>query len=211
MTFGTSGANASTGDAATFSGNGHIDIPWSEALNPGVQAPDGSGSFTVALWVRPTVVGGAHRSPFTSREDNGASVNGPIIYIAPERPVGILGRQQRPVRRLEPDPAAALSPDVDPHRHHDSATPRGRCSSMARRPLAWSAASLPTSCALHIGSGQDDGNNFFWAGRIDEVGFWNTALSQTEMQSVIANGVPEPALSALLGLSGTFLLGRRRR
>ena len=64
---------------------------------------------------------------------------------------------------------------------------------------------------MHIGSGQDDGNNFNWAGRIDDVGFWDTALSQSEIQRVIANGVPEPTLPALLGVAASLAFRRRRR
>jgi hypothetical protein len=64
---------------------------------------------------------------------------------------------------------------------------------------------------LHIGSGQDDGNNFHWAGRIDDVGYWDNALSQAQIQGVMANGIPEPALAGLLGLSGIVLTRRRRR
>ncbi|RYD32415.1 MAG: hypothetical protein EOP86_15760, partial [Verrucomicrobiaceae bacterium] len=40
VTFGLSGANAKTGNAADFPGPGHIDVPYSIDLNPGTQAPD---------------------------------------------------------------------------------------------------------------------------------------------------------------------------
>jgi hypothetical protein len=63
---------------------------------------------------------------------------------------------------------------------------------------------------LHIGGGADDGNSFTWAGRIDDVGFWDTALSQAEIQRVMTGGVPEPGTVWLLGLSGATLWRRRR-
>jgi hypothetical protein len=64
---------------------------------------------------------------------------------------------------------------------------------------------------LHIGGGADDGNSFTWAGRIDDVGFWDSALSQADIQRVIATGVPEPTLTALLGLASSLGFRRRRR
>ena len=203
VTFGTSGANASTGNAATFSGNGHIDIPWSEALNPGVQAPDGSGSFTVALWVRPTVVGGAHRSPFTSREDNGASVNGPIIYIAPSGEWQYWAGNNGPSGAWNSIPAGPAVADVWVHvaivYEADTVT-RKMYLDGAEVINQSGGVSANLVRGTHIGGGADDGNSFTWAGDIDDVGFWDNALTQAEIQNVMANGVdsgpivPDPRL-----------------
>ena len=50
-------------------------------------------------------------------------------------------------------------------------------------------------------SGADPtGNSFNWAGQIDDVGFWDNALTEAEIQNVMNNGVdsgpvlPDPRL-----------------
>lgn len=203
VTFGVSGARPATGNAATFAGNGHIDVPWSEALNPGIQGPDGSGSFTVALWARPTAVGGTHRSPFTSREDNGASVNGPIIYIDPGGNWQYWAGNNGPSGAWNPITAGPAVVDTWVHvaivYDADSVT---RKMYLDGEEVINQAGGVSANAVrnTHIGSGQDDGNNFFWVGDIDDVGFWDNALSQEEIQDVMANGVdsgpivPDPRL-----------------
>jgi hypothetical protein len=215
VTFGQTGANANTGTAANFSGNGHIDVPWSAALNPGIQAPDGSGSFTVALWARPTIVGGAHRSPFTSREDNGASVNGPIIYIQPSGLWSYWAGNNGPSGAWNPLDAGAATANTWTHvaivYDADTITRKMYLDGVEviNQPGGVSANVVRN---LHIGSGQDDGNNFHWAGQIDDVGFWDHALTEADIQNVMSNGVdsgpivPDPRLRinspVVLPLSG---------
>jgi hypothetical protein len=203
VTFGTSGANASTGNAATFSGSGHIDIPWSEALNPGVQQPDGSGSFTVALWARPTAVGGSHRSPFTSREDNGTSVNGPIIYIAPSGNWEYWAGNNGPSGAW--NPIVALPAVADTWVHvaivYDAETVTRKMYLDGEEVINQAGGvSANAVRGTHIGGGADDGNSFTWAGDLDDVGFWDNALTQEEIQNIMTNGVdsgpvvPDPRL-----------------
>ena len=72
VVFGAEGAAAHSGSAAEFNGSSStITVPYSAALNP--------GSFTVAMWANADSAGG-FASAITSRDDNGASVNGYIIY-----------------------------------------------------------------------------------------------------------------------------------
>lgn len=203
VTFGASGANSATGSAATFSGNGHIDIPYSELLNPGVKAPDGSGSFTVALWVRPTRVGGAHRSPFTSREDNGANVNGPILYIEPSGQWSFWAGNNGPSGAWNAIGAGPAAVDAWVHVAivYDSDTITRKMYldgvEVINQPGGISANSVR---GTHIGGGADDGNSFTWAGDIDDVGIWDNALTPEEIANVMVNGVdagpvvPDPRL-----------------
>lgn len=214
VSFGQPAAPGLSGGSADFSGNGHIDVPWSAALNPGVQAPNGSGSFTVTLWAFPTTVGGAHRSPFTSREDNGASVNGPIIYVDPAGQWQYWAGNNGPSGAWNPITAGAAVGNTWTHvaiTYDEATTTRKMFLNGTEAVSVVGGVSANLLRDMHIGAGQDDGNNFNWAGRIDDVGFWNTALSQSEIERVIANGVPEPTLPALLGLAALLGLRRRRR
>lgn len=214
VAFGQPAAPGLSGSSADFSGNGHIDVPWSAALNPGTQAPDGSGSFSVTLWAFPTTVGGAHRSPFTSREDNTVSVNGPIIYIEPTGNWSYWAGNNGPSGAWNPVTAGAATANAWTHvaiTYDADTTTRKMFLDGVEVINQLGGVSANLLRDLHIGGGADDGNSFTWAGRIDDVGFWDTALNQAEIQRVISSGVPEPALPALLGLAGSLLLGRRRR
>jgi hypothetical protein len=42
---------------------------------------------------------------------------------------------------------------------------------------------------LHIGAGQDDGENFWFSGAIDDVGLFRKALSLEEINAIMMNGV----------------------
>ena len=203
VTFGQQGANLSTGNAASFTGNGHIDVPYDPALNPGSEGADLSGSFTVALWAKPTAVTGAHRSPFTSRNDAGTSVNGPIIYIEPGGSWTYWAGNNGPSGAWNPINTDLAVADAWVHVAivYDSATVTRKMYldgvEVINQPGGVSANQVKD---LHIGAGQDDGNNFNFAGLIDDVGFWDNALTEAEIQDVMANGVdtgpivPDPRL-----------------
>lgn len=214
VAFGQPGANGLTGTSASFSGNGHIDVPWSAALNPGTQAPNGSGSFSVTLWTFATTVGGSHRSPFTSREDNTASVNGPIIYVEPGGLWSYWAGNNGPSGAWNPINTSAAIANTWTHvaiTYDADTTTRKMFLDGVEVINQVGGVSANLLRDLHIGGGADDGGSFTWAGRIDDVGFWDNALTQADVQRVIANGVPEPTLTALLGLAGSLLIGRRRR
>ena len=77
VTFIDNGANANTGGAAEFDfGEGGIQAEFADELNP-------DDDFSVTAWVNPTDTAGWN-SVVTSREDNGSTVNGFIIYNSPE-------------------------------------------------------------------------------------------------------------------------------
>ena len=64
---------------------------------------------------------------------------------------------------------------------------------------------------LHIGSGQDDGANFYFSGNIDDVTIWDNVLTQAQIQNIRDNSIPEPSVFGLFGLAGLGLILRRRR
>jgi hypothetical protein len=59
---------------------------------------------------------------------------------------------------------------------------------------------------IHIGSGQDDGNNFYWNGLIDDVGLWDEALEQVEIESVMNNGIGGGVADPNLSTRGSYNL-----
>ena len=215
VVFGQAGANASTGTSAAFSGTGHIDVPWSAQLNPGTQAPNGSGSLSVAFWAFPTAVGGSHRSPFTNRADLTTSVNGPIVYIEPGGKWSLWGGNNGPSGTWHPTDSLAAVANTWTHvgiTYDAASTTRKLYLNGAEVLNQVQGISANLVRDLHIGGGADDGNSFTWAGRIDDVGMWNNALTAAQMQGVMANGVvPEPSLTGLLALSAGLLMRRRQR
>lgn len=211
--FGQTGANANTGTSASFPDNGHIDIPFDAALNP--------GSFTVSLWVNsgPT---GAHASPITSRDD----VTGPLThgYIIYHNPAGTwdfwTGDGDNGWDSLAGDPVAVntwthLAITYDANTDTKTLWIDGVISATDNIPQSGPTQYSPNGTLemedLHIGSGQDDGNNFYFNGLIDDVGIWDEALDGAVIQSIMANGIssglPDPALSVSnpldLNLDGT--------
>ena len=67
---------------------------------------------------------------------------------------------------------------------------------------------------LHIGSGADSGQTFYFSGNIDDVSIWNTALDEAAILNIKDNGVasaiPEPTSLGLLALGCLGLVRRRR-
>ena len=217
VTFGSAGARPATGTSATFTGTGHIDVPWSAALNPGTQGPDGSGSFTVAFWARPSAVGGAHRSPFTSREENATSVNGPIVYIEPDGTWAYWAGNNGPSGAWNPYKATVATADTWTHVviSYDADTTTRKMFLDGLEVINQTVGiSANAARDFHIGSGSDLGTAFNWEGEIDDVGFWDNALTESEIQNVMENGVasgpviPDPRLQVttpvVLPLNGTL-------
>ena len=69
----------------------------------------------------------------------------------------------------------------------------------------------PWSGKTNIGSGAGDPGSQNYAGGIDEVAFFSSALSASEVTSLYNAAVPEPATMTLLGVGGLLALVRRRR
>ena len=201
VNFGQTGANASTGSAAAFPDGGHIDIPFDAALN--------GDSFTVSLWVNsgPT---GAHASPITSRDDvgGGVSTHGYIIYHNPAGNWDFwTGDGDAGWDGLAGDLVAIntwthLAITYDAGTDTKTLYVNGAVSASDNVTPVSGAQYSPNGTVemeiLHIGSGQDDGLNFFFDGLIDDVGIWDEALDVAVIQSVMTNGIssglPDPTL-----------------
>ena len=213
VNFGQAGANAATGFSASFPDQGHIDVPYAAALNPGTQTPGGSGSFTIALWANSSSNGGFN-SPFTAREDNGASVNGPIIYnnnggnwsywAGNNGPSGQWNALNGPAVPLNTWQHVAVT--------YDSSTQTRNMFVDGVEVLTANLGVSPNALRdIHIGSGQDDGRNFYWNGQIDDVIMYDEALSAAQIQNVMTNSVPEPSGTGLMILAAFGFVLRRRR
>ena len=191
VNFGQAGANAATGFSASFPDQGHIDVPYAAALNPGTQAPNGSGSFTIALWANSSNNGGFN-SPFTAREDNGASVNGPIIYNNNGGNWSYWAGNNGPSGQWNAinDGPVPLNTWVHVAVTYEALETRRKMFvdgvEVINQILGVSANSERD---IHIGAGQDDGNNFFWNGLIDDVGLFRVALTEEQVLAVMNNGV----------------------
>jgi hypothetical protein len=213
VNFGQAGANGATGLSASFPNQGHIDVPYAAALNPGTQSPNGSGSFTIALWANSSSNGGFN-SPFTAREDNGASVNGPIIYnnnggnwsywAGNNGPSGAWNAINGPAVPVNTWQHVAIT--------YNSATQTRNMFIDGTEVLTANiGVSANVLRDIHIGSGQDDGRNFYWNGQIDDVIMFDEALSAGQIQDVMTNSIPEPSSTSLIALVAFGFALRRRR
>ena len=199
VNFGQSGANANTGSAASFPDTGHIDIPFDEALNP--------SSFTVSLWANAASSGG-FASPITSRDDvgGGASTHGFIIYNDNGGNWNFWTGDGNPGwDNLNAGPVSIgtwthLAISYDAVTETKNFYVNGVLAATDTAADQYSPNGTVEMEALHIGSGQDDGANFYFDGQIDDIGVWDEALDEAVIQSIMDNGIssglPDPALSS---------------
>ncbi|MFT7171857.1 MAG: hypothetical protein ACI9NQ_000064 [Paracoccaceae bacterium] len=190
--FGQLGANANTGSSAAFPDTGYIDVPFDAALN--------GESFTVALWANLATVGGTYRSPLTSRDDViGTGTFGYIIYNNPAgnwdfwTGDGDTGWDSVVGELATASTWTHIAITYDALTDTKTLWINGLVSATDDVPQSAPTQYAPNgtveSETLHIGSGQDDGLNFYFDGLIDDVGIWNEALDGTVLQSIMANGI----------------------
>jgi hypothetical protein len=185
--FAQPGANAATGQSATFPDNGHIDIPWNQDLNP--------QSFTITLWANPASTGG-YASPITSRDDvqGGVTTHGFIIYNDAGGKWSFWTGDGNPGWDVLGGPAVApgewvhLAISYDSQSNTKSLWINGILYASDTAPNQYSTNG-PEQEALHIGSGSDTGGNFFFSGNLDDIGLWDEALSGADINNVMKNGI----------------------
>ncbi|MFT5124701.1 MAG: hypothetical protein ACI9TH_002089 [Kiritimatiellia bacterium] len=204
VTYGQAGANGATGQSTDFTGSGHINVPYSPALN----TPD----FTVTLWANADVAGGGggnYRSPITNRDDVSGVTYGWIIYNDNAGNWNFWNGQGASGWPQLSGGAVATTTWTHLAISYDSATSTKSFyvnGNLAGTANAAFAANGPQMEALHLGGGGDDGTQFRFDGRIDDVGLFDHVLDQAAIQNIMVNGViPEPA-SGVLFLLGLSLL-----
>jgi hypothetical protein len=192
VVFGAEGAAAHSGSAAEFNGTSStITVPYATALNP--------GSFTVAMWANADSMAG-FASAITSRDDDSDSVNGYIIYndsagrwnfwTGGGGPSGSWPQLPGPPVQIGSWTHLAISYDAGSQTmrlHVNGALERSASGAGLYSPNG------PQTEDLHIGSGADNGRQFYFDGLLDDVGLWDEALTTARIQEVMNNGIPEGA------------------
>jgi len=214
VNFGQAGANGATIQSAAFPDNGHIDVPFSSSLNP--------GSYTVTLWANAASTGG-FASPITSRDDfqGGVSTHGYIIYNNNAGNWDFWTGDGDPGWDTLVGDGVAVSTWTHLAITYDAGTDtktlwvNGSVSATNNVPQSGPTQYSPNGTVesenLHIGSGQDNGANFFFSGNIDDVTIWDDVKDQNAIQDIMNNSIPEPAAFSLVALVGLGLMLRRRR
>ena len=182
--FGQAGANGATGLSAAFPNNGHIDVPFSSALNP--------ASFTVTLWANAASTNG-FASPITSRDDvgGGVSTHGYILYNNNAGNWDFWTGDGNPGwDTLVGAPVATstwthLAISYDAGTNTKTLWVNGAVSATDTAANQYSPNGTVESEPLHIGSGQDDGANFYFSGNIDDVTIWDEALDAAAINDIM--------------------------
>jgi len=197
----STGANGATGGSLDFDGfSSRIDVPYDPALN--------SGDFTVTLWANADEVGGGtFRSPITNRDDvapGGAFRHGWIIYNNSNGfwsfwngggTAGDGGWNVADGPAVTPSTWTHIAISYDSGTNTKTMYINGTAESTTN-PVAFSPNNgdlldgfTHESEMLHIGAGQDDGMNFWFDGRIDDVGLFRVALPAVDIASIMTNGM----------------------
>jgi hypothetical protein len=184
--FGGEGVNANTRTSAYFNGTSSlIQHDWIADLNP--------ESFTLALWARSDGGAGAWHSPVTSRNDLNPDSQGYLIYD--NQPAGVWtfwsgnGTEDGNWQGMDGPPVnlgewehIAITYDNDEEikmlyingelevESYDSVFPND-------------------TKPFNIGAGGDNGTAYFFVGDIDDIGLWDGALSQEDIQVAMEEGV----------------------
>ena len=190
VAFGAKGAVAHTGTAAKFNGlSSTITVPHSTELNP--------QSFTLALWARSDGGAGAWNSPVTSRHDLNPDSQGYLIYDS--EPSGVWtfwsgnGTKNGNWQTLD-GPKVKVGEWQHIAITYDSATETKKLYVDGKFKVKQNQAVFPNDrTPFNIGSGGDNGGSYYFDGLIDDIAFWDNALTLKEIQDVMNNGVPRGA------------------
>ena len=187
VTFGAAGANANTGTSATFNGSSSIiQHDWNADLNP-------EGSFTLALWARSDGGAGAWHSPVTSRNDKNPDSQGYLIYD--NQPSGAWtfwsgnGTVDGNWQALDGPAVNVGDWDHLAITYDDAAEVKKLYVNGELAAESNNSVAANDTKPLNIGAGGDNGTAYFFKGDIDDIGLWNRALSQEDIQGVMNQGV----------------------
>ena len=167
-TLGLEGCSEQTATAAGFStSSGKIAVPYDAALNP--------STFTIAAWARPDAATGDYQGIVSSRQNSPAK--GYTIYISnSNRWEFFVGRANGSWRVLDGGPVTFGTWSHVAATCDGSGDLRFYIGGILKASYNGSSFSSNTTYPLHIGAGGQDGSQYRFDGRIDDVTFWNYAL-----------------------------------
>jgi hypothetical protein len=192
--FGLRGANSNTGTSARFNGvSSIIQHDWSADLNP--------ESFTLSLWAKSDGGAGAWNSPVTSRHDlgsEGGTSKGYVIYDNDPSGVWTFWSGNGPDSgnwQVLDGPAVTLGEWEHIAITYDNVTELKKLFVNGEFATESNDSVFPNDTTpFNIGAGQDFGDGFWFRGDLDDIGLWNRALSQEEIQVAMEQGVAAFAL-----------------
>ena len=183
--FGQEGARPYTGTSAFFDGaSSRIQVEHSTDLNP--------TSFTLTVWAKSEGGAGAWNSVVTSRHDLNPDSEGYIIYDTEPGGVwtfwsgnGLEGGNWQtldgPEVKLEEWEHIAI-------RYDDSIPEKQLFVDGESVAVQGDSIAPNTETPFNIGSGQDFGDGFWFAGNIDDLALFRTALSDDDIMFIYENG-----------------------
>lgn len=156
--------------------NDYVEIPYSPDLNNPV--------FSVALWARVEGGSGSYRAAIASRDVAGTPIHGYLIYAGSDNKWQFwIGDG---VSNYQKVTGTAVTTDWI----HLTATYDGSTMKFYNNGILVSSKSVSyqvnTQRPLRIGAGNTEGNpGFFFNGCIDDVRFYDRALSESEIQALL--------------------------
>ncbi|MDB4805064.1 hypothetical protein OAH16_00510 [bacterium] len=184
--FGSEGANANTGTSATFNGTTSIiQHDWSADLNP--------ESFTLTLWARSEGGAGAWNSPVTSRHDLNPDSQGYLIYDNDPSGVWTFWSGNGDVAgnwQILDGPEVILGEWEHIAITYDNELEIKQLYINGELTVESDDSIFPNDTTpFSIGAGQDYGTGFWFIGDLDDIGLWDGALSQEDIQIAMEEGV----------------------
>lgn len=184
----SAGANGSTGGSLDFDGAVRLTVPQNAALNP--------ASYTITGWASPDSAAGV-QSFITSRFDQftaNGNTYGYILYIINGTWQHWTGTAPGGANVWIESPLSPPSAGVWQHMaiSYDAGTntKKGFINGVeVLNQIVTEPYQRNLVRDLHIGAGQDLGDGFFFNGRIDDVAVFNTALSETDINTIRTTGV----------------------
>ncbi|MGK0188085.1 MAG: hypothetical protein ACI9R3_003877 [Verrucomicrobiales bacterium] len=183
--FGQEGARPYTGTSALFDGaSSRIQVPHSMDLNP--------TSFTLTAWAKSGGGAGGFQSLVTSRNDLNPDSEGYIIYDGSDGLWQFWSGNGVEAGNWQILVGQDVALDEWEHitlRYDDSIPQKELFINGESIDIQDESIEPNTVAPFNIGSGQDQGDGFWFAGNIDDVALFRTALTEEDITFIYENGV----------------------